>query len=162
MHKYTIFLDMDGVICNFAKRYKELFGNFPERHTNSKEFGRNFAEFIKGKNFATLEMMPDAPLLLSYLMTVDCPVEILSSTAREDNHAELCKQKSLWLDKHSIFYPRNFTPGKSKKKMWADPQSIIIDDTESVIDDWRKAGGIAIHHRDALTTIAMLYSILNG
>lgn len=161
MHKFTkIYLDMDGVICNFQKRYKELFGHFPERHTNSKEFGDNFKNFIKGGNFETLEMMPDAHILLSHLMTLNIPVEILSSTAREDNHVELSRQKSIWLDKHRINYSRNFVPGKSKKRAFADKNSILIDDTQSVIDDWRKAGGIAIHHTDAQTTITILDSLL--
>jgi hypothetical protein len=44
--------------------------------------------------------------------------------------------------------------------LYATPESVIIDDTYSVIEDWRKAGGIAIHHKDAKSTIAELHSLL--
>jgi hypothetical protein len=151
---------MDGVICNFQKRYKELFGHVPERHTNSKEFNDNFSKFIKGNNFATLEMMPDAPMLLDYLKYVRIPIEILSSTAREDSHAEIARQKMIWLDKHNIKYPQNFVPGKTKKQNFADAHSIIIDDTKSIIEQWEKRGGTAILHTDAPTTITILGTLM--
>ena len=161
MHKFKkIYLDMDGVIADFSSRYKELFRMTPERADKSKQFGQFFGQFIKSHQFATLDLMPDAKELLSYLNTTGVPVEILSSTAREDSHADISRQKQIWLDKHHINYPANFVPGKALKYKFADPESIIIDDTQSVIDDWRKAGGTGIHHTDALTTIAMLSTLL--
>jgi hypothetical protein len=161
MHKFTkIYLDMDGVIADFTKRYQELFNMTPQRADRTKQFGSFFNEFIKTGQFATLDMMPDAKVLLDHLNTLDIPVEILSSTAREERHQEIGEQKDSWLSNHNINYPRNFVPGKSLKYKFADPSSIIIDDTQSVIDDWKKAGGIAIHHKDALTTISELDALL--
>lgn len=161
MHKFTIiYLDMDGVIADFGKRYQELFNMTPQRSDRTKQFGEFFNEFIKTKQFTTLDMMPDAKVLLNYLETIEVPVEILSSTAREDRHQEIAKQKDVWLDKHEIHYVRNFVPGKSLKYKFAEPSSIIIDDTQSVIDDWKNAGGVAIHHKDALSTISILDALL--
>lgn len=161
MHKFTIiYLDMDGVIADFSKRYQELFNMTPQRSDRTKQFGGFFNEFIKTKQFATLDMMPDAKVLLNYLKTIEVPVEILSSTAREDRHQEIAEQKDVWLDKHEIHYVRNFVPGKNLKYKFADPSSIIIDDTQSVIDDWKNAGGVAIHHKDALSTISILDALL--
>jgi hypothetical protein len=163
MHKFTkIYLDMDGVIADFAKRYKELHKISPEEADKKKQFGKFFDEFIKSGQFATLDLMPDAKELLSHLKTTDVPVEILSSTARQDSHVAISRQKTIWLDRHGINYTANFVPGKSLKYKFATPESIIIDDTQSVIDDWRKAGGIGIHHKDALTTITMLRTLLAG
>ena len=68
----------------------------------------------------------------------------------------IAPQKATWLDTHNIAYTQNFVPGKRHKYKYATPNSIIIDDTKSVIDDWNKAGGIGIHHRDAKSTIAIL------
>jgi hypothetical protein len=68
----------------------------------------------------------------------------------------IAPQKQMWLLKHNIQYKANFVPGKSLKYKYATPDSIIIDDTKSVIDDWNKAGGIGILHRDTVSTIAML------
>ena len=161
MHKFKrIYLDMDGVIADFSSRYKELFQMTPERADKSKQFGQFFNQFINSHQFATLDLMPDAKELLEHLNNVGIPVEILSSTARQDSHDDISQQKKLWLEKHKISYPANFVPGKSLKYKFADPESIIIDDTKSVIDDWIKAGGVAIHHKDALTTIASLSTLL--
>ena len=151
---------MDGVIADFTKRYQELFNMTPQRADSTKQFGQFFSEFIKTGQFATLDMMPDAKVLLDHLNTLDIPVEILSSTARPDRHQEIAEQKDTWLINHNINYPRNFVPGKSLKYKFADPSSIIIDDTQSVIDDWKKAGGIPVHHIDALTTISELDALL--
>jgi hypothetical protein len=61
---------------------------------------------------------------------------------------------------HNIIYRTNFVPGKQHKYKFATPNSIIIDDTKSVIDDWTKAGGIGIHHKNAENTIEILKSYL--
>ena len=161
MHKFKkIYLDMDGVICDFTKRYKELYGYVPDRHIDTKEFHENFDDFIKNRNFETLDLMPDATVLLHYLRGVRIPIEMLTSTGSKRDQKEVARQKQIWLDKHRIDYPANFVPGKSLKKTFADEESIIIDDTDSVIRDWRKAGGIGIWHKDANSTILQLGSVL--
>ena len=164
MHKFTkIYLDLDGVIADFHKRYHELYNTSPSSDDARKRFGQRFAIFIQNKEFQNLDLMPDANVLLDYLKYQPVPpVEILSSTARPINNAEISRQKEVWLRKHSINYPANFVPGKQFKYKFADENSIIIDDTPSVIDDWNKAGGTGILHKDALTTIAILDTLLRG
>ena len=41
-----IYVDMDGVLCDFEKRYKELYGNIRE-HDRRKTFRPNFFDFIE-------------------------------------------------------------------------------------------------------------------
>jgi len=161
MSKFTkIYLDMDGVIADFTKRYKELYKIEPAEADKRKKFGMFFEDFIESRQFSSLEYMPDAVVLLDHLNTCGVPVEILSSTAREESHKEISYQKDVWLTIRNIKYPRNFVPGKKHKYKYATPDSIIIDDTQSVIDDWKKAGGVAIHHKDALSTISILDALL--
>ena len=147
---------MDGVIADFSKRYKEKFRATPEETRNNKEFGGYFKKFIDDGEFSTLDLMPDAKELLQFLHELDIHKEILSSTARPENHGMIAPQKQMWLLKHNIHYKANLVPGKSLKYKYATPNSIIIDDTQSVIDDWNKAGGIGILHTDAVSTIAFL------
>jgi hypothetical protein len=152
----TLYIDMDGVIADFSKRYKEKFRVTPEETRSNKQFGGFFKKFIDDAEFSTLDLMPDANELLHFLHELDVHKEILSSTARPENHGMIAPQKQMWLLKHNIHYKANFVPGKSLKYKYATPNSIIIDDTKSVIDDWNKAGGIGILHTDAKSTIEIL------
>lgn len=147
---------MDGVISDFEKRYAELFGETPSREDDSKKFDKQFTEFIDGNNFATLDMMPGAMALIDYLKHLPVPVEILSSTASKKRHEKIAKQKEEWLQKHGIDFKRNFVPGKHLKKNYATPESVIIDDTASVINDWVSAGGHPIWHQSMPNTMSML------
>ena len=152
-----IYLDMDGVIADFAKRYKELYNMEPREAEKHKQFDKLFTEFIATGQFATLDLMPGAMDGLIFLRKhLTIPTQILSSTANEARYDAISKQKMIWLQTHGITFTPNFVPGKRHKYKFATPDSIIIDDTESVIDDWRKAGGIAIWHKDWMTTLAIL------
>ena len=159
MHKpkiSCIYLDMDGVIADFEKRYKELYKITPKETKDKKRFYGFFDVFIKNNNFATLEMMPSASVLIDFLRKASVPTHILSSTARPETHDIIGKQKMIWLQTHGITFNPVFVPGKNLKKEYAAPDKLIIDDTESVINDWRAAGGHAIWHKDVPSTLAML------
>jgi hypothetical protein len=147
---------MDGVIADFVKRYKEMYHMEPTEAENKKEFNKYFDEFIKTNQFATLDKMPGTDTALEFLRKAQVPTQILSSTANEERYDDISKQKMIWLQTHGITFTPNFVPGKKHKYKWAKPNTIIIDDTESVIDDWRNAGGIAIWHKDWTTTLAIL------
>ena len=147
---------MDGVLCNFEKRYRELYGDISESDRRST-FRKNFSDFIATNQFATLEPMPDFWLLKTHLDSLNIPKQILSSTAYQETYETISKQKIEWLHNAMVLWPDPiFVPGKRFKYQFAQPDTIIIDDTLSVIEDWRKAGGIAIWHKDALSTISQL------
>jgi hypothetical protein len=150
-----IYVDMDGVLCDFEKRYKELYGNIKE-HDRRKTFRPNFFDFIESNQFATLDPMSDFSTLKTFLDSIDVPKEILSSTAYEETYQTISNQKNIWLQKHGINWAPNFVPGKRHKYKFATTDSIIIDDTLSVIEDWRKADGKAIWHNNASSTITQL------
>ena len=156
-----IYLDMDGVIANFEKRYLELYGVTPQQTRNNKEFGGFFDSFIEGNNFITLELMPDAMDLVRALRNALPPTQILSSTASTKRHEAISKQKIEWLETHGIDFQRNLVPGKELKKRYARTDTLIIDDTESVINDWRAAGGVAILHKNVQDTLVQLKFILD-
>lgn len=151
-----IYLDMDGVIADFYKRYFERYKLAPREAEKKKEFNKYFDEFIDTQQFATLEMMNGAMDGIEFLRKAPVPTEILSSTANEARYETISRQKLIWLQNHGITFKPNFVPGKRHKWKFAKPDTIIIDDTESVIDDWRKAGGIGILHKDWRNTLAIL------
>lgn len=157
-----IFLDMDGVIADFTKRYRELYKMNPEDARTHREFDSFFQKFISDGEFENLDLMPGAMELIQFLRNADPPTVILSSTANEKNYDAISKQKTVWLKKHDIDFQRKFVPGKRHKYKSARPDTIIIDDTESVITDWRNAGGVAIWHKNTETTLAELKFILEN
>ena len=147
---------MDGVIADFSKRYKELFRVEPRQAEKDKKFNHFFAEFIANGEFANLDLMDGAMDGIDFLRKAPVPTQILSSTANEQNYDAISKQKIIWLQKHGITFHPLFVPGKKHKYKYAAKDRIIIDDTESVINDWIKAGGIGILHKDWPTTLAIL------
>jgi hypothetical protein len=151
-----IYLDMDGVIADFNKRYKEQYKMEPREAEQNKEFDKFFDKFIQDGEFATLDLMPDAMILINYLRSLKVPTEILSSTASEKRDGQIRPQKLEWLKKHSIEFHPILVPGKRHKKDYSNPNSLLIDDTPVNIDQWRREGGIGILHSDALTTINIL------
>jgi len=157
MRKITkVYLDMDGVIADFDKQYKELYRMSPKEADDKKEFYKLFDNFIETGQFAKLDMTQDAKILLQFLDSTGIPVEILSSTASEKRHDAIAPQKTEWLREHGIHYPINLVPGKRLKRQYAKPDHILIDDTTQNIDQWREDGGIGILHTDALTTIGIM------
>jgi len=151
-----IYLDMDGVIADFVKRYKEMYRMEPKEAEKKKEFDKFFDEFIATSQFASLDLMPGAMDGITFLRKLNIPTQMLSSTANEERYEDISNQKLIWLQRYGITFNAIFVPGKRWKYKYAAPDKIIIDDTESVIDDWRKAGGIGILHKDWVTTLAIL------
>jgi hypothetical protein len=151
-----IYLDLDGVVADFVKRYKELYRMEPKEAEKSKKFDSFFDEFIATNQFATLDLMPGALDAIAFLRKLNVPTQILSSTANEKRYDAISKQKMIWLQTHGITFNPIFVPGKRLKQEYAAPDKIIIDDTESVIEQWRSAGGIGILHKDWVTTMAIL------
>lgn len=152
-----IYLDMDGVLTDFAGRYVELFGVTPEQsRADSKDFWNNWRPFVKGGNFETLDWNRGAVELLAYVASLRVPVEILSSSGGGDTHDVVVAQKLKWLESKGIPYKANIVPGGSKKAEFAAPWNILVDDTTRVVETYRKAGGTAILHVDAYDTIKEL------
>jgi hypothetical protein len=151
-----IYLDMDGVIADFDRRYKTRYKMLPREAEQHKEFDKFFTQFINDGEFATLDLMPDAMDLINFLKSLKVPTEILSSSASEKRDPDIRPQKLEWLKKNNIEFPAIIVPGKRHKKEYSNKNTLLIDDTSVNIDQWRREGGIGILHTDAFTTINIL------
>jgi hypothetical protein len=151
-----IYLDMDGVIADFVKRYKEMYHMEPKEAENKKQFDKFFDEFIATSQFAKLDLMPSAMDGITFLRKLNIPTQILSSTANQERYEDISNQKLIWLQTYGITFNAIFVPGKRLKQQYAAPDKIIIDDTLSVIEQWKAAGGIGIHHKNWQDTLAIL------
>jgi hypothetical protein len=145
---------MDGVLADFDKKYEELFGVRPiDVKLRRKHFLNNWESLVKGENFIHLEKHKDADKLLTFVKTLNIPIEILSSSGGHHYHNEVAYQKLTWLNKNNIYFKANIVPSGCKKATYAHPWHILVDDTPSVINKYRAAGGVAILHYDIDVTI---------
>ena len=157
----TLYLDMDGVLCNFDKAYRAID---PEK-ADRKKF--RDAVFMY-KIFEDLEFMPDAQQLLNFVSKLDgINIEILTSMGTFDavqgNEAKM--QKIKWLNDKNIPYKSNFVRSKEEKSKYATPTSILIDDSTGCIKPFNVAGGHGILHttsRDSIEQLSRTIDIISG
>ena len=152
---------MDGVLCNFEKRFTDLYGKDALGSRDRKNFTTNWPNFIMDGNFESLEWFPGGKELLDFIQNeTDWEVEILSSSGGERFHSEVAAQKVMWLCDKGIPYKANIVPGRKHKTAYATPETILIDDTEDIIVNFNAAGGLGILHKEANETLAKLRTLL--
>ena len=150
--EYKVYLDMDGVLANFNKRFEDLSGMTPSEFES--KYGKNkFWDFIdedhKVSFWVGIEEMPGARDLVQAVKNYNFELLTSPSTKKQSYLGKI-----LWVRNHSDLFggkPRiNFK--KAKEKHLIKPQlsekDILIDDREDTIDRWNAAGGTGIHYRN--------------
>ena len=152
----TLYLDMDGVLCNFDKAYKSL-------RTHAADGKRFRAAVMEFNIFEELEFMPDTMELMNYVSKLDnVTIEILTSvgTFDEVRGSAAKRQKGKWLESRNFPYKANFVRSKQEKAMYANPYTILVDDSTGCVKPFEVAGGHAILHTSAKQSIKDLNSII--
>jgi hypothetical protein len=154
----TLYLDMDGVLCNFDKAYRV----YDPQKSDRKRFAQAVLDF---HIFEDLEFMPDTAQLLNHVSKlVDIDVQILTSMGTFDavqgNAAKY--QKLHWLKKNNIPYKANFVRCKEEKANYATEKSILIDDSIGCITPFNIANGHGILHTSSAQTITLLDSTISN
>lgn len=157
-----VYLDMDGVLCDFDKKFQELYGKDALENRDRKMWTKAWPDFIKNRQFVKLDWFPGAQELLAYLRSKNVHIEILTSSGGMEHHEEVADQKKEWLKNHKIDYKVNVVPGRRYKKAYASPDAILIDDTDDIIDDFNEAGGIGILHKDIRPTMTRLKELFDA
>jgi len=155
-----IYLDMDGVVADFERRYTEMFGKTPLEARDQKEFNPNWKEFIETEQFKYLDWYPGGQELLKFISTLPVQVEMLTSSGGQKYHEKVAAQKVYWLVAKNIPYFANVVSGRKLKANYATPQTILVDDTEDVIQVFNRAGGHGILHKDVNVTIEKIKSLM--
>lgn len=158
-----IYIDMDGVITNFNKRYIEVFNTQPHHTRDRKEFSDNWDKFVLKNQFEFLDWFPGGEELIEYandLKKKGYRVEILSSSGGEKYHELVTRQKKSWLNRHGVTFIANIVPGRRHKTAYAGPDAILIDDTVDVIESFNAANGHGILHKSWGETKEQLEKLL--
>ena len=152
-----IYLDMDGVLCNFERRYFELYKELPGSMRDRKDFNVHWHDFIATKQFETLDWYPGGKELVDFCFKTKLPIELLTSSGGNKYHDEVARQKVVWLENNGLGKLKaNVVPGRKHKAEYATPNTILIDDTPDIIQMFNAADGIGILHKEIGNTLMML------
>jgi len=146
---YKIYCDMDGVLVDFDKGYKELTGKEASFDTPKEEFWDSITK-AGAKFWIKLDWMPDGKQLWSYIKPYN--PDLLSAPSREESSKI---GKFVWV-KRNVPGTKLILRQAERKQEFATPNSILIDDRKDNIQRWKDAGGIGIHHTSAADTIQQL------
>ena len=171
---YTIYCDMDGVLCDFDQGYKKLTGeSTDEANAKGKSyFWKLFRESV-GENekdfWANLPWQPGGEELWNYIKSSS--PNILSAPAVDFNlpqdqqlnpeFNQAIQGKKEWISKHLNGVNKEIFVPAPQKSTFATSKHILIDDMQKNIDAWRAAGGIAILHKNYATTKKILIKKYN-
>ena len=157
--KYTIFCDLDGVLVDFDKGYKDLTG-VTTKHADAqgKEvFWDTFRYGLKSNNISeyeywkNLEWMPDGQNLWNYIKPQN--PYILSAPSRDKGSRT---GKKAWVSEHLGNVKGLILVFAYKKPEYSGKNRILIDDRAHTIKEWRANGGIGILHTSSSSTIKKL------
>jgi len=153
-----LFVDLDGVLADFAGRFKE-FGHgtideFTKRHDHDDAILWSFIKKSDPEFFLNLKMMPDGKELWNYIKQFDPTI-----LTKIPQWARASADKKKWVKKH-LGNVKVITT--TKKEKYVEPGAILIDDMDENLEAWKKAGGVGIKHTSASKTIKELKKIMKG
>ena len=176
---FHIFLDMDGVMCDFDRAFvniaKNTEGLSMDRYID--KYGLHHAwNMVSGEGlkwWSEMEWMHDGKVLWSHVSQYN--PTILSAPSRDKLSGQgkviwvnrelnlgieeptLSPKNHRWdVDSRMILNPQKYLFCKRY------PNSILIDDTPKKVSDWRDKGGIGILHKDAYQTIKQLTEVIQS
>lgn len=161
----TIFVDMDGVVADFDTFASNLLGR--KLLSLRCKFDLTGEEWEKLKAvdrlYYQLPLMPDATKLIAYVKSLSTRfhVQFLTAVPRRTTMPEARADKQAWVDKYFPGMKMDIGPYSHDKQKWCSMGDILIDDRPSNIDEWTKAGGVAIYHSgDVDKTIKTLNGVI--
>ena len=156
--EYEIFVDMDGVVADFNKRFFDIADMLPSEF--EEKYGKDkFWDLIndnKKEFWVEIPMMWDARSLIDYVKKY--PYKMLTApSSKKDSLIG----KTIWLRMHTnkLFggnRPEVIFRAAKNKQEFSGKNKILIDDRAKTIDQWNAKGGIGILHTSAENTIKQL------
>jgi hypothetical protein len=159
-NKLSVYCDMDQVIVALIPKIQEIVGKAVSFPLTAEEKQKVQESNEKNPLFEKLDKMPDANKLIKFI-EVHFPKHALLTLddGLVPNQAE---QKRKWTKENLNDWKIIIVKGKgTNKAMYANPNSILIDDNKENITAWQKSGGIGILFHNASDAIEALENCLN-
>lgn len=151
--KYKLYLDLDGVLADFDKQFEKISGGIKPRDYEAKYGKEYFWRLItnEGEKYWTdMEWMKDGKQLFDYLKPYS--PTILSAPSRNRSSRT---GKKIWV-KNKLDNTPLILANAEDKQNYSSPNSILIDDRLSNIQQWNDKGGIGIFHTNTKDTLKQL------
>lgn len=153
----VVFFDIDGVLGDFDNHAKAQGKEHPD--------GRKNYDAMDEQWWATMPVTDGAREMVKAVRTLADEVRFLTGPVP---HTSCYGGKAKWVESFFSAEMNRFKslphliicPAKDKAFL-AGPKRILVDDSAENVENWRAAGGIAIHHTgDATDTLNALKNIL--
>lgn len=156
--KYQIFVDMDGVLTNWEHQTKSLTGKTSEELQKEGGDPKMWGAIGEhGEDFwAKMPWTDDGKKLWNYLKKFP-QVSILSAPARSIPTSKTGKEK--WIKRELGSDAKFILCRAVEKQNHANTNSILIDDMEKNVLQFKAKGGLAILHKNSEDTIRQLKAL---
>ena len=149
----TFYLDMDGVLADFDRRFIELAGQSPDEYKSihgEEEFWKFIGQYEE-EYWTEIPLMKGAEKLTKAVLNYN--YEILTSPSKENSSRD---GKEKWIEKYKDLLfngeiPKvNFEYSGTKHtiKTTLTKNDILIDDRSKNIDPWIEKGGTGILYKN--------------
>jgi 5'(3')-deoxyribonucleotidase len=157
----TLYLDMDGVVADFDAYALAAAGLPPSGGFYNEEQWQLIAS--NSRLYRDLPKTIYADTLVEtcrqFCSKHNYNLLFLTAVPKGNDMHWTFYDKMLWTQQYYPDIPVHFGPYSVDKHVHCVPGDILIDDRRSNIEEWRAAGGIAIHHVSISTTLLELNSI---
>jgi len=154
----TLYLDMDGVVADFDEYAARTLGVPPSEGVYPDDIWNKLA--ANPRIYQDLIKTPYADQLVFRCSLIarqlQYDLKFLTAVPKGNDVPWAFYDKVYWARHNFPTIPVMFGPYSKDKWRHCRPGDILIDDRRSNIDEWRVAGGIAIHHIDIDTTLQEL------
>lgn len=141
--KFYIYCDMDGVLTDFDSRFEHFAGMSPSEYKvkfGEQQFWYLIDQKVGLEFWSKMDWMSGGKRLWEFISRFP-NVQLLTSPSRHNNSR---LGKNTWVSSNLSPTPKVIFAYSSDKQRYANPDSILIDDKKSNINQWASKGGIAI------------------
>ncbi len=157
----TLYLDMDGVVADFDEYAYLTIGAPPSGGIYAddvwQKLATNYRIYRDLKKTAYADQLVEE--CKDFTLTKEIDLCFLTAVPKANDIKWAFYDKVIWAQTHYPGIPVFFGPYSKDKWSHCVPGDILIDDRSSNIDEWREAGGIAIHHIGFDTTLYELFKL---